>query len=353
MRRSVAVLGILTFAALFTGTGDVVLGQSLPGGGKIPGIGGGSKAPSIPGAGKIPGAGAADCGSVGTTAAGMKLKAFIDAAAVVDKSSAALEASVANACKDMARALEISPDGNTKTVCNRVAAELRTSLKVGVKSKTAVVTRYSPPVCKVNADFTAEVAAKCEGRAKADVKVTCNGTCSGTCEGKCAGTCASKNASGQCAGKCDGKCNGNCSGGCSGGADVNGSAECKANAQARGNMKAECSEPKLDVVVDSKTVVDTSRIARVEKALKSGLPALLAAQAKAKLVAKSVKAWAATGSRLASSGGTLMRSLGARAMCIAGEVAGAAKVATQVNVRVSVSVEASASVSGAAGAKAQ
>jgi len=349
MMRYVAWLGILTLAIGLSG--ETARGQSLPGGGKLPGVGG--KSPTLPGGAKVPGADAVGCGDISTTAAGAKLKAFLEASAEVDKASAALEASVRDACRAMAKELQIPAEGNTKELCNRVAGEIKTSLKVGVKSKTTVVTKYSPPVCKVNADFTAEAAAKCEGRAKADVKVTCNGTCSGTCNGKCAGTCEAKNAQGQCAGRCDGKCNGNCSGSCSGSADVDGSAECKASAQARGNMKAECTEPKLDVVVDSKTVVDTARVARVEKALKVGLPALLSANAKAKLVAKSVTLWAGTAKKLGTGGAALVKQLGAKAVCVTGELAAAAKVATQVNVRVNVSVQASASVSGAAGASAQ
>jgi hypothetical protein len=350
MTRSLALVGVLTLATLVGG--HAASGQTLPGGGKIPGIGGGgSKKPSLPGGGKIPGA--PGCGDISTTAAGAKVKAFLDAGAEVDKASAALEASVHGACADMAKALGVSSDGNTKVLCNRVAAEIKNDLKVGVKSKTAVQTKYTPAVCKVDADFTAEVAAKCEGHAKADVKVTCNGTCSGTCNGKCAGNCSAKNAQGQCAGQCDGKCGGSCSGSCSGAADVNGSAECKASAQARGNMRAECTEPKVDVVVDSKTVVDASRVGKVEKALQVGLPALLKANAKAKLVAGSVKLWANSASKLAAGGGQLISQLGAQAVCVAGELSAAAKVATQVNVRVSVSVQASASVSGAAGAKAQ
>ncbi len=350
MTRYLAVLGILTLATMFTG--DDARGQSIPGVGKLPSVGG----KKVPGGGKLPGGlgEAANCDAVSTTAAGAKVKAFIDASADVDQATAALEASVHGACRDMAKALEISTDGKTKVLCNRVAAEIRTSLKlgVGVKSRTAVTTKYTPAVCKVNADFTAEVAAKCEGRAKADVKVRCNGTCSGSCKGKCAGTCASKNAQGQCDGECQGTCKGDCSGSCSGSADVDGSAECKASAQARGNVKAECTEPKVVVTVDSKTVVDASRIARVEKALQVGLPALLSANAKAKLVAKSVKVWASTAVKLAGSGAALIKKMGAQAMCVAGELAGAAKLAAQVNVRVSVSVEASASVSGAAGARA-
>ena len=328
--RYVALLGTLVLAIGLSG--DTARGQSLPGGGKIPGVGG--KTPTLPGGAKLPGSDVG-CGDIGTTAAGAKLKAFLEASAEVDRASAALEASVRDACRAMAKELQISADGNTKVVCNRVATELRTSLKVGVKSKTTVVTKYSPPVCKVNADFTAEVAAKCEGRAKADVKVTCNGTCSGSCNGKCAGTCEAKNAQGQCAGRCDGKCSGNCSGSCSGSADVDGSAECKASAQARGNMKAECTEPKVDVVVDSKTVVDTSRVARAEKALKVGLPALLSANAKAKLVARSVTVWATTAKKLGASGATLVSQLGAKAVCVTADLAAAARAATQVNVRVS------------------
>jgi hypothetical protein len=347
MKRYLTVLGVVTLALAL---GDPPAHAQLPGGVKIPSTSGG---PKLPGGGKLPG-NPADCGGdLGSGAAALKIKAFLAATADVDKATASLEGSVRDACRDMAKALGISAEGGTKAVCNRVAAEIKASLRVGVKSKTAVVTRYEPAVCKVDADFTAQAAAKCEGKARADVKVSCSGRCSGTCNGACAGTCQSKNARGQCQGECQGTCRGSCSGDCSGSASVDGSAECKASASAEGNVKAKCTEPKLDVRIDSKTVVDASRIAKLEKALKVGLPALLSANAKAKLVASSVKAWAGTAKRLSGSGAALVKQLGAKSMCVAGDLAAAAKVATQVNVRVSVSVQASASVSGAAGAKAQ
>lgn len=341
-----ALLGVLVLSVLTPGFAHA----QLPDGLKIPSLGGKNAPGKLPG--NLPAGIAPDCGNVAATASGAKIKAFLEASAEVDKGTAALEASVLNACRDMATTLQISTKGSTKVLCNRVAAEIKAGLRVGVKSRTAVTTKYTPAVCKVDADFTADVAARCDGRAKADVKVTCNGTCDGTCKGQCAGACAAKNAQGQCDGECKGTCKGNCSGSCSGSADVDGSAECEASAQARGNIKAKCTEPKVEVNVDSKAVVDTSRIARVEAALKSGLPALLAANAKAKLVTKSVSAWARTAGKLGASGGALVSGMGAQAMCVVGEMAGAARVATQVNVRVSVSVQASASVSGAAGARA-
>ncbi len=345
MTHCFTLLGILAPLLL---SSDFAGAQTLPGGMKLPSFGG----KKAPGAGQLPAGLAPNCGNIESTAAGVKVKAFLEASAEVDKGTAALEASVQGACRDMAAKLQIPTEGTTKVLCNRVAAELKASLRVGVKSRTAVTTKYTPAVCKVDADFTANVAAKCEGRARADVKVTCNGTCNGNCQGKCAGACAAKNAQGQCDGECKGTCKGNCSGSCSGSADVDGSAECKANAQARGNLKAECTEPKVEVTVDSKTVVDTARIERAEAAMKAGLPALLAANAKAKLIAKSVKAWAGAAGKMGASGGALMSQMGAQAMCVAGEMAGAARMATRVNVRVSVSVQASASVSGAAGARA-
>jgi hypothetical protein len=344
MKRYLTVLGVVALAMILSTPAQA----QLPGGGKIPSLGG----KKVPGGDKLPG-GAPDCGGDLGAGAGAKIRAFLDATAEVDKATASLEASVRDACRDMAKALDVSPDGNTKVVCNRVSAAIKDNLKVGVKSKSAVVVRYEPAVCKVDADFTAKAAAKCEGRASADVKVKCSGTCSGTCNGACAGTCESKNASGQCAGKCQGTCKGSCSGDCTGSANVDGSAECKASASAEGNVKAKCTEPKLDVKVDSKTVVDASRVTKVEKALKVGLPQLLQASAKAKLITSSVKAWATTAKKLSGSGAVLVKQLGAKSMCVAGDLAAAAKVATQVNVRVSVSVQASASVSGAAGAKSQ
>jgi len=347
MTRLLAAIGILALAVAVDGS--IGGAQTLPGGIKIPSGGGGKKPP---GDVKIPGVGA-DCGSVSTTAAGAKVTAFLAATADVEKATAQLEGSVKDACRAMAKELQVSPEGDTKAVCNRVAAELRNSLKVGVKGKGAVAVKYQPAVCKVDASYTAQVAAKCEGKAKADVKVSCKGSCSGTCNGACAGTCESKNAKGQCAGECKGTCKGSCSGDCSGSANVDGSAECKASANAQGNVKATCTEPKVDVDVNSKLVVDASKVERAQKAMQVGLPAILSANAKAKLIAASVKTWATTARSLAGGSATLIRQLGAQAMCVAGDLAGAAKGAAQVNVSVSVSVQASASVSGAAGASAK
>ena len=51
------------------------------------------------------------------------------------------------------------------------------SLKVAVKNKSAFKIKYTPAVCKINVQATAEAAAKCEGKASADVGATCSGTC--------------------------------------------------------------------------------------------------------------------------------------------------------------------------------
>src|SRR5262245_26142172 len=152
MSRFLAAFSVLVLSVAFSG--ESAHGQSIPGVGKIPGA---DKVPSAP---KVPG-GDVGCGDVYTSAAGRKVKAFIEAAAELDKATASLEGTVRDACKDMAKELGISDDGNTKTVCNRVATELKASLKVGVKSKTTVQAKYKPAVCKVDADFAAEAAAKC------------------------------------------------------------------------------------------------------------------------------------------------------------------------------------------------
>ena len=171
MTRFMAVLGMLIFAAVLGG--QSASGQTLPGGGKLPGVGG--KTPSLPGGAKLPGGGAnpMDCGGdLGTSAAAVKIKAFLEAGAEVDKASASLEASVHDACRDMAKALEVSTDGNTKVLCNRVAAEIRNSLKVGVKGKAADVIAHfrkqveaqgMKVVSEVNADETMMIAAEKAG----------------------------------------------------------------------------------------------------------------------------------------------------------------------------------------------
>src|SRR5690349_20085445 len=103
MSRFLAAFSVLVLAVAFSG--EQAHGQSIPGVGKIPGA---DKVPS--GGPKIPGA--PDCGEVYASAAGRKVKAFIDAAAELDKATASLEATVKDACVDMAKELGIPSDGN-------------------------------------------------------------------------------------------------------------------------------------------------------------------------------------------------------------------------------------------------
>ena len=323
----------------------VVVGVVFLGGvahAQLPGM---PSVPSIPGTGgstpSLPGGLGADCGKVSGTAAGVRLKAFLAATAELEKASASLEASVKDACVAMGKELGIPTAGDTKTVCANVSKALKAGLKASVKGSAKVKTKVTPPQCTVKADFAAELAAKCEGKATADIKATCSGTCRGACNG----TCAVKDASGQCAGKCSGTCSGKCEGS----ANVDASAQCKASAQARANMKAECTPAKVEVVADAAMIVDASGFEKAKKAIEVGLPALLAAGAKAKLVKASVVLWTAQATKLAKGGLSLGKELGAASMCVAGDLAAAAKASANVSARVNVSVSASASVSGAAG----
>lgn len=146
-----------------------------------------------------------------------------------------------------------------------------------------------------------------EAGATVDCTGTCDGTCTvdgtangasgvkadGTCEGKCSGTCtASANAAVTCEGTCGGSCEGTCEakGGsakfeCNGKCDVTagtppkceGSAEldcdvdvdCKANCSASVSAKAECTPPRVAVVLSASADLDVEAQANLKVAVAS------------------------------------------------------------------------------------
>jgi len=238
-------------------------------------------------------------------------------------------------------------------VCKTALNALEANLQVSVRHETRMVTRYTPPVCHTEVDFAASVVAECEATVAADVAVRCEGSCGGTCNGTCNGTCAGGGAGGQCAGRCDGTCEGRCSGQCDGYADVQASAECKAAAEVRASLHTECTEPKVEVVQEQVTVVDATKFDHAMKAIQIGMPAILRAGAKAKLVAKAAVQWGTTLGRLVKASGQLVDQLGQRGICVAAQLAASFAAAAQVEARVSVSVEVSADFSATAGAQAQ
>lgn len=295
----------------------------------------------------------AACGDLSTDKVTRKLHAFLVASADLDRATAELEGSVHDACVRMAVELGVPSDGDTRTVCQRAATELQANLQVSVSQEQRVVTRYVPPVCTSQVEFTAGLVAECEASVAADVAVHCAGTCSGTCNGACAGTCAATGADGQCAGACSGTCNGSCQGSCEGYASVDASAECRASAEIQTSVHTECTEPTVEVVTENVTVVDDSKFRRAAAAIRAGMPTLLRVSARAELVGKALVRWVETGAGLVKASGQLVEQLGERGVCVAGQLAATVAAAAQIEARIQVSIEVSASVSASAGASAQ
>ncbi len=128
----------------------------------------------------------------------------------------------------------------------------------------------------VQADGTCK--GKCDGTCTATggVMAKCDGTCSGSCKGTCEAT--SGSAKFECNGKCDvtagtpPKCEGSAELDC----DV--SADCKANCSATVKAKAECTPPKVAVVLKASAELDVDAQAQLNVAvasLETNLPQLL------------------------------------------------------------------------------
>ncbi len=291
------------------------------------------------------------CGKIDSSDVGRKAYAFLTASAELDRSSIELEETVHKACARMAEALEIATDGDTATLCDRVNVELHDSLEVSVSQEQRLVTRTEPAVCSTQLDFAAGVVAECEAKVQADVSVRCQGQCGATCNGACDGTCSATAADGSCAGTCSGVCQGSCSGSCQGGANVDASAECKASAEVRASVRTTCTEPKVVVVTENVTVVDASRLDRAVKAIEVGMPVLLQAAAKAKVVAGAFVYWSKTAVSLAGASGELFSDLGSKSVCVGLQLAAAVAASAQISARIDVSIQVSAKVSASAGAQ--
>ena len=311
-------------------------------GGGTGGGGGGGAAPINPDG----------CGKINTSDVGRKVYAFLVASAELDRTSLELENTVRDACIRMANDLGVSATGTTKEVCQRAKTELEANLQVSVTTEKQFVTKYTPPVCKTDVDFTAGFVAECEARATADVSVECEGRCGGTCNGACDGTCqGSTGAGGACNGTCQGTCRGDCSGSCEGYANVDASAECKASAEIRATTRTTCTPAKTEIVQQDVTVVDATKWNKAMAAINNGLPGILTAAKKLELVGKALVLWVQTGASLVKESGQLAGQLGAQGACVAAQLVGVVAAAAQIEARVSVSVEVSASVSASAGAQ--
>ena len=325
----------------------------------------GTGVPAIP---DLPGTGGAassvdpnSCGNYAASAAGKKLKGFLEATLTLQESVASAEVEMKASCVLMATELGISTEGDTATVCKAVAAAIQEDLSVGLKAGAKLTVDYQPAQCIVSADVAAEVAAKCEASAGAEVAVTCEGTCEGTCKGTCEGSCEGSagtgGSDGECNGACQGRCKGECSGGCDGHADVQASAECEAQAEIRANVEAECTEPELTVEFEADVVLDAPKVEKVQSALISGLPPLLVVSAKIQgPVRAAFTTWSKAAGQLADSSAKLYSSLGDQAACVAGQLGAAvamiAGIQSSIDLQIEVSVSVSASASTAGGASA-
>jgi hypothetical protein len=321
-------------------------GKNVPGGDKIPegtpaALGGGSSGMVDPNT----------CGNYAASEAGARLKAFL--VAITDLQTKANETVevVKTSCKMMGKELGMSDadmEGETKDVCAKVWNAYNENMKVAVKSKAAFKMKYTPAVCKVDVSATAEVAAKCEGKASADVGATCSGTCRGKCEGKCEGSGKAGTGGNAASGECGGECKGTCKGECEGHADVKASGQCKAKAQAQASADVKCTEAKFEVTLDAKLAVDKTKADQTLKAMQAGFPKLLSLNARLRPLQAAVQTTVAAAKELKDMGPTFVNSFKDQAMCISGQVGAAVTAATSIEANVSVSVEVSASASASA-----
>ncbi len=330
-------------------------GGKLPGGKNIPG---GDK---IPGGGNVPGglggsSGEVDpntCGNYAASDAGARLKYFLEAVADLQKRSQETVEVVKTSCKMMGKELGMGdadfPDSmGTNDICAKVWGAYNDNLKVAVKGKAAFKMTYKPAVCKVDVQATADIAAKCEGKASADVGATCSGVCHGTCDGQCSGAAKAGTGGSAGAGQCNGECKGTCKGDCEGHADVKASGQCKAKAQASASADVKCTEPEFSVKLDAKLVVDKTKAEQTLKAIQAGFPKLLSLSARLKPLQAAVATTLEASKDLAAMGPKFINSFKDQAMCISGQVAAAVSAATSIQANVSVSVEVSASASASA-----
>jgi hypothetical protein len=335
--RATKMLAVAAFAALFSLTG-------CPGGAGVPGGPGGG------GSGKVD---PNSCGNYAASDAGRKLKAFFEATVQLNDAVISVENTVKDSCKSMGGELGMADaqlEGTTKELCDRVLAELKASLQAGIKGEANLKVDYKPAVCTVNADVAASATAECEAKAKADVQVRCEGSCGATCNGACDGKChGSTGAGGQCEGHCEGTCRGSCSGECNGSADVEASAQCEAKAEVAANVQAECTEPELNVSYDAKLVVDKAKAEAAVNAIKKGMPKMLQVHARVKPLGLAVKSWAKAAGEVSDAGKDLASSFKEQALCISGQIAGAASMIANIQASFSVSVEVSASASASVG----
>ena len=337
----------IRLATIALGAGALIsmsCGGAVPGAGGLPGTGSGSVDPN-------------SCGNYAVKPVGAKLKRFLEATVALEVAVKNTENYVKDSCALAGKELGMGPEtlnGNTSEVCKLVINEMNEHRKVGLKAEAKLTVDYKPAVCTVDIDAAASFAAKCEAKAEADVSVRCSGTCSGTCSGKCDGTCSGSagtgGSGGQCDGQCSGRCEGSCSGGCEGNAEVEASASCRADAEVHASVKAECTEPEVNVDFSAEAALDTSKLEALKAAFKAALPRLLKVKAQMTGPMKAAfNTWAKAGKELVKAGRTLVGSLDDQAMCVLGQLKAAVGMFAGINASIEVQVEVSASMSASAG----
>jgi hypothetical protein len=261
----------------------------------------GSGVPGVPGGGECP----SDPAAIASASWGLsadvesKLKAGLQASALLEGIAGKIEADVSAACSKLAKDLgatdadlkpaEQGPGKQAEASCN-IAAKLVGELKAKATAngKAKLTVKAKEPVCRASMDAAASCAAECDASVKpGEAKVTCeggeiSGTCEGKCEGKCEleagakcegtcsaecsgtceagfsgtcggtcnGKCDGKNTNGKCAGTCEGKCSaeakgscsGSCKGSCSGGCEVKAAGKCEG--ECSGKCDVEMKAPK-------------------------------------------------------------------------------------------------------------
>jgi hypothetical protein len=236
---------------------------------------------------------------------GKKLKAFLEATAKLQTAAADLEGKAKQACAEMATELGVKADGDTKTVCDAVAAGIRDNMKVAVKAEAKIEAKYKPAECTVNAE------------AQASAQAACSGSASGT-----AGT---------------------------GGSGGSAEGACAASAEVNASIEVECKPAEWELNIEASMVADASKLEKVKNALAKGMPVLLEVTGRAQVLAKALVNFSKTAKELAASADSFAKDfVGKAAVCVSGQLAAAGNAVGSVEVQVNVSVEASASVGGAA-----
>ena len=258
-----------------------------------------------------------------------KFKANLEGALTVDYQPARCAIDAKATIEAQARCEAKVDPGEVMVEC-KGACEVEANAEVKCDAGAELQCSFTGPTVDCKGECTGSCEAKIEGSA------ACSGTCRGTCDGKCSAY--SDAAATQCAGSCEGKCTGtceahleaaaSCKGTCRGECKVSGpmadckgsahaeckamgdasimckgkcegdvkppsaSAECEASAKAEAKVNVQCTPPSVAVNYRLKAVAaaDVMAQARFEAALKTfakvRLPALLAATARAKVIAE-------------------------------------------------------------------